>query len=89
MDKGARLVSDQQNERATRVGVFKLYIDLARGRDETHLDPNGRERLEDEEPRKVGKRDGHTFPTTPRRKALPERWNHESVRLNWSENSAR
>ncbi len=36
------LVTDQQDERTPRLWVVELDIDLAGGRDETHLDPYGR-----------------------------------------------
>jgi len=84
----AVLVTDQEDERAARLRIIEPYIDLAGGRVEPHLHPDGRHRVEDEVPREVLERDGHALPRPPERKSLAATQARESARLNRTARSA-
>lgn len=73
LDERSVLVPDQQDKGAPRPGVLELDVDLAGGRREPHLKPDGGERVYDEELRKVRESNGHSPPSHRPQKALLER----------------
>ena len=63
-------VADEDDERAPRLRVPELDVDLAGGGGEPDLEPDRRLRFENEEPRKVSKGGRHGLPTTAGQKAV-------------------